>query len=677
MKKLNCFYLLNLSAVFFISIFIISCGNNKLSTDSSHTDKAKKPIIPKTVSTTTSYAGNNIFERTHITPLHQQGYYGKDVIVGIFDDGINFNDPLLEGKFILGGDSNSYSKSGGHGQSMAIILSGKLNENQQMGVAPYSKIVSKIGINDTQILESAQRGASIVSISQFGFDLKIIDTQAVKDTMIVVIAGNNNKPNQATMLESGNTAPFDTKFGNIIVTVAVDLENKLTKDSRKCGHTQNFCIAVPSDNPTSPTAPVVAGVLALLKQAYPNLEAKEYIQALLTTATPLDDSSKTGVGLIDAYKAFQKLAKTHLPKKGNHIAPKFSNYYPKIASNPPLKHEISYVASGESHFCALIDGNIKCWGNNVFGQLGNLDIFESTKPISIPGLPGRVKFISKDASIAIIENTGEVYKWGLEGIKKIENIPMPAIYVDSFFNGYHMCVIVESGDLYCKYKKSMSLTKVTGLNQLVKSVSVGVNFTCALLEDGSVWSWGDNFYGQLGIGDTNIQQSLVPLQVVGLDNPIKQIVVNKGPFVSACALDILGKVKCWGRNGLNMLGVENQNGLYESFHPVEISGIQEPIKSLYYNSRSYYAITESDQLVGWGEIQKKPGEFKKSLPTYLLPNQKISHFSIDSNYSMCAMIKDQLGISELKCWGDNSFGQLGNGNKNNSEKPTSLIDLFF
>ncbi|HEY5983684.1 MAG TPA: hypothetical protein VIU38_09440, partial [Anaerolineales bacterium] len=49
------------------------------------------------------------------------------------------------------------------------------------------------------------------------------------------------------------------------------------------------------------------------------------------------------------------------------------------------------VDSGVEHVCArLADGSVKCWGANNYGQLGNNSTVESTKPVSVTGLPGAI-----------------------------------------------------------------------------------------------------------------------------------------------------------------------------------------------------------------------------------------------------------------------------------------------
>ncbi|NOQ65046.1 MAG: PKD domain-containing protein [Methyloprofundus sp.] len=80
------------------------------------------------------------------------------------------------------------------------------------------------------------------------------------------------------------------------------------------------------------------------------------------------------------------------------------------------------------------------------------------------------------------------------------------------------------------------------------SIAAGLKFTLALKEDGSVWAWGENDKGQLGVG--TFKTALTPIQVVGL-NGVVQISAGES---SSLALTKNGKVYSWGSNSIGQLG---------------------------------------------------------------------------------------------------------------------------
>ena len=74
----------------------------------------------------------------------------------------------------------------------------------------------------------------------------------------------------------------------------------------------------------------------------------------------------------------------------------------------------------------------------------------------------------------------------------------------------------------------------------------------AVKKDGSLWAWGNNDYGQLGVGDTN--DRLSPAKV--MDNVST---INVSDHISTFAVKKDGSLWAWGRNGVGQLGVGDTN----------------------------------------------------------------------------------------------------------------------
>ena len=83
------------------------------------------------------------------------------------------------------------------------------------------------------------------------------------------------------------------------------------------------------------------------------------------------------------------------------------------------------------------------------------------------------------------------------------------------------------------------------------NIQSGSQHACALKPDGTVWCWGYNNYGQLGIGHTSNRNT--PQQVQNLSNVVQ---IDLG-YNHSCALKADGKVWCWGYNGHGQLGQNN------------------------------------------------------------------------------------------------------------------------
>jgi len=146
------------------------------------------------------------------------------------------------------------------------------------------------------------------------------------------------------------------------------------------------------------------------------------------------------------------------------------------------------ISAGSSHICALLlSGEVKCWGGNVSGQLGNgqsgFGPTGSSRPITPSDLENNVRRIfAGSLTTCAIKNNGLVFCLGDNDVGQLGDN-----------NGG------SPGDL--------SLTPVRVLNVAnVVNMSSGNNFTCASLESGRVQCWGENGGAQSGNYDTDIEE---------------------------------------------------------------------------------------------------------------------------------------------------------------------------
>jgi hypothetical protein len=153
--------------------------------------------------------------------------------------------------------------------------------------------------------------------------------------------------------------------------------------------------------------------------------------------------------------------------------------------------------------------------------------------------------------------------------------------LDVAVGGYHACALLDDGTVKCWGIGSIlglgdtefrgdepgemgdNLPAVDlGTGRRATSISAGGALTCATLDDGSLRCWGQNTYGQLGLGDTASRGHL-PGQM-GDDLPAVELgssrrVVGADPMgASACALLDDRAVKCWGGGGLGLGDTESR-----------------------------------------------------------------------------------------------------------------------
>ena len=203
---------------------------------------------------------------------------------------------------------------------------------------------------------------------------------------------------------------------------------------------------------------------------------------------------------------------------------------------------------------------------------------------------------------------------------------------------------------------------------------------CSILDNNSLKCWGRNSYGQLGLGSTNtISDSEsevgdgIPAVNLGADIPVK---VSIGAD-HTCVLTATNNVKCWGRNsfGQTGLGTTNSTGDSSGETPNLLSAVNlgtgrsaKDICTGYYHT---CAILDNDQVKCWGRnyqgelghgnstqnIGDASAEMGDNLPLTDLGSGRTAKKLACMSESTCAILDND----EVRCWGDNSEGQLGIG----------------
>jgi alpha-tubulin suppressor-like RCC1 family protein len=230
-------------------------------------------------------------------------------------------------------------------------------------------------------------------------------------------------------------------------------------------------------------------------------------------------------------------------------------------------------------------------------------------------------------------------------------------------NGYNMCVAI-SGAAYCcgantygeigdgTNNDALIPTAVFGLSTGVTKVTPGKLNSCAIV-DGSAQCWGAAG-GYLGDGTNN--QSLVPVQVQGLTSGVTDI--SAGTY-NSCAV-VSGAAYCWGNNNAGQLG---NNTTSSSASPVQVQGLASGVTAIGTDKGGSFGSSHTCAIVRggvwcWGD--NTYGELgNNSTTSSLIPvpvtglSTGVSQISVGANHN-CALVN-----GAVYCWGLNDQGQVG------------------
>lgn len=368
---------------------------------------------------------------------------------------------------------------------------------------------------------------------------------------------------------------------------------------------------------------------------------------------------------------------------------------------PPLTR-IGAIAAGGHHTCALTDwGGIKCWGGNAYGQLGDGSTIQRNTPVDVVGLIRGVKAITTGGPYTCALTTaGGVKCWGRnysgqlgDGTDMPRNIPVDVVGLTSGVKaiaggGHHTCALTETGGLKCwgsndagQVGDGRTLDRsipvdVVGLAQGVRAIATGGHHTCAITDMGEVKCWGNNNSGQLGDGTTIDRPT--PVNVVGLATGVQMIEAGGH---HTCILSETGGVQCWGDNSQGQLG----NGrLVNSTAPVNVDGLMNGVTLIAAGVGSVReleafvgahtcALTTSGGVKCWGDNDEgQLGEGKtidRDTPADVVGLKSgVKGIAAGAHHSCALTI-----AGNVKCWGDNSQGQLGNGTTSDSLLPVDVM----
>ena len=278
------------------------------------------------------------------------------------------------------------------------------------------------------------------------------------------------------------------------------------------------------------------------------------------------------------------------------------------------------------------NGTVWTWGSNDYVGLGRGDAGDTDTPTQVGTDTDWNKIASMDTYVLAIKNNGTLWGWGYNG----------------------------SGELGLGDYDSRDVPTQIGVDTDWQSLTSGMpNFTdasFAIKTDGTLWAWGYNVDGQLGLGDT--AEHLVPTQV-GTDTDWQSVASANA---HSLAIKTDGTLWATGSNAHGELGIDGIDNAVE-FDQV---GTDTDWQSAYAGNYFSVAIKADGSVYSWGaDLRALP--YDATIPGEVAGSAAWQAAGVGRTYSVA--IKTD---GTLWGWGSNDYGQLGVGDEVNRDVPTQV-----
>lgn len=382
------------------------------------------------------------------------------------------------------------------------------------------------------------------------------------------------------------------------------------------------------------------------------------------------------------------------------------------------------LVGGDLHTCALTsDGTVWCWGYNFYGQLGKGDSgagTDSSLPVAVSSLSGRAVSITAGANhTCAVMDDGTAKCWGSNGDGQLGDGTttqrvLPTLVKDSAGTGWlnnvaeiksgnssaHTCAATADGQAWCwgrdangqigdgdepgtdpdqllpakvrNVVTSVCGTPGTDFND-VKGLALGGAHSCALLGVGQACCWGSDSQGQLGNGNADTVNQYNPVPVKQDGGALFDTLAAIGSGAShSCATRADGSGWCWGWNANGQLGnndstltskhgavhVKYISGIFDLYNAIPIEGGANHSCGLSRGGYVYCWGRDNSGQIGDGDEAGNPDPNQLFAVTVVGITGNAIGFGIAAGGAHSCGVRSD---GEVKCWGKDDNGQIGNG----------------
>ena len=302
----------------------------------------------------------------------------------------------------------------------------------------------------------------------------------------------------------------------------------------------------------------------------------------------------------------------------------------------------SLISAGYYHSTAIrTDGALFAWGDNYFGEIG---------------VPIRATVVNAGYNTtSIIRPDGGLMTWGYNTNGQL-----------GIFDTVNRSSPTQLGSF--NSSPTTVASQAIGVAQYIWNSVVNANtHSLAIRNDGTLWAWGDNTYGQLG--QNNVVAYSSPVQV-GWNNNWSQVFVGFQTFTSY-AIRNDGTLWGWGNGAANLL---SSGGVANASSPVQIDS-SNTYASLSVGNSFVIGKRTNGAMVGWGlnasgQLGQNNLTSPITSPTLIANATGTSWNAVSAGLNFAYAIRGS--DSSLWAWGVNAQGQLGNGTVTATSSPVAV-----
>ena len=288
---------------------------------------------------------------------------------------------------------------------------------------------------------------------------------------------------------------------------------------------------------------------------------------------------------------------------------------------------------------------------------------------------GWAEYGAKDAALSIV-NGGADLQLGVTSQALVQTSDANAA------TGFNLTGSAHTQTEVTGSGSSASIILNTVADAATTTVAAGNAHSCALRADGTVFCWGQNYYGQLGINSTTDSYLAAQVHGVGGTGFLSDVVQIGAGGDFTCALKADGTVYCWGRNGTGYNSVGDGTGTQRTV-PVQVHGVGDvgyltDVASISIGYMHSCAVKTDGTAYCWGagafgQLGNGGTSTTKSTPVQVVDVGGSGTFTDVAQIfagaeSTCAIKTDGTAY----CWGVNTNGKLGDGSTTQRTSPVQV-----